>query len=186
MYTSELEIVNSALIKVGAERIISLTSDTKSAKVCNELYPRIRDKMLYDHPWNFAIARVELGLLSTTPLFDYGYEHQLPADCLRVLKVYGNDDDWRVEGRKLLSNNDSVWIQYIRQVTDVTEFTPGFGEALALRLAAEISYSMTQSITLQDQLSKAAREELRSARSFNAQERSITTVGADDWVNVRL
>ena len=51
---SEVSICNSALIKLGASRIASLTEDSKEAKLCYEQYPILRDEVQASHPWNFC------------------------------------------------------------------------------------------------------------------------------------
>lgn len=187
MYTSELEIINSALIKVGAERITSLTADCKSAKICREIYPRVRDKVISSHPWNFAINRVELGLVSGTPEYGFDCMHQIPVDCLRVLEVYDAGDKWRREGDKILSNSTTAKMRYIKKETDVTKYTAYFGELLSASLASEIAYALTQSTTLRDTLKAEEKDSLRNARSYNAQERSADSLNDDvtDWVAAR-
>lgn len=57
MATSDVEICNSALQKLGAEDITSLSDNTRRAQLCNRQYNKIRKKLLRSHPWNFAIKR---------------------------------------------------------------------------------------------------------------------------------
>ncbi len=60
MATDE-EIVNLALVQIGADRITSLTQETKNAREANAIYDLVRDATLRAHPWNFAIKRVALN-----------------------------------------------------------------------------------------------------------------------------
>ena len=62
MASSEVAICNSALIKIGAAEITSLSDVNKRAQLCNEQYSKLRDELLRSHPWNFAIARKVLSL----------------------------------------------------------------------------------------------------------------------------
>jgi len=186
MASSEVEICNSALIKVGADRIISLTDDTERARVVAEQYPKARDEMLRAHPWNFAIARVELGSTGT-PEFEFDNEFLLPSDCLRVLKTdLGDDDEYKIEGRKLLTNNSSIKIKYIKRITDVSMFDASFTEVLAIRLAYDIAYRITNSSTQATALYQLYSLALRDARSFDAQEGSADRIISDEWLNSRF
>ncbi len=186
MASSEVEICNSALIKVGADRIISLTDDVERARVVAEQYPKVRDELLRSHPWNFAIARVEIASTGT-PEFEYDNEFLLPSDCLRVLKTDLPDgDDFKIEGRKVLANTSSLKIKYIKRITDVNYFDSNFTEALALRLAYDTAYRITNSSTQAASLYQLYSAALRDARSFDAQEGSADRIISDEWLNSRF
>jgi hypothetical protein len=70
MSTTVEEICNSALIKCGSKPISSITDSNKRAELCTTMYPKVRDKLLRSHPWNFAIRRMPLAYYQTT--FDDG------------------------------------------------------------------------------------------------------------------
>ena len=69
MITSPVEICNSALIKVGAGRILSLNDDSERALLMKEQYPKLRDDLIFAHPWNFATKRETLAASVTPPLY---------------------------------------------------------------------------------------------------------------------
>ena len=179
-------ICNSALAKLGAERILSIDDDNVRAKILKEQYGKIRDELLYSHPWNFAIARLSLAAAVTPPLFDYGFSYPLPADCLRVV---GTDlhveDRWTVEGRNLLCDYGELMVKYIKQVTDEALFTPGFVELLALKLAADLAFAITQSSSVESNANAKYEARLRQIRSFDSQEGNGDRVYADTWLNSR-
>lgn len=179
-------IANSALIKVGADRISSLTQDTKSAIVLNAIFDFIRDEVLRAHPWNFAIKRATISPTATTPPFEYTYEYDLPSDCLRVLNVYPESIPWSMEGnRKILSNEPTLDVIYVFRATDPTQWDSSFGEVMALRLAAEVAYNLTQSLALADTLMKLYRAAIAEARSYDGTEGTLIKFVADDWTNQR-
>lgn len=185
--TTEVTICNSALIKLGAERINSLSETNKRAKLCNEQYSKLRDEVLRSHPWNFAIKRVALSLTGNTPLFDYKYEFTIPTDVLRILSVHNKAIKWRVEaGRKLLSDYSEVKIEYIAQITAAAEFDSYFSEALALRLASDLAYPLVQSMNLQNSLLQRYEYHMKHARSLDAQEGTPIDLTDDSWVEIRL
>ncbi len=106
-------ICNSALIKLGASTILSLTEGSKNANLCNEQYEKLRDDLLRAHPWNFAAARQKLARLADAPAFGFAYAYQLPAAFLRAIEVSGNDSGrggaaYKIEGRTICALGDAA------------------------------------------------------------------------------
>ena len=142
--------------------------------------------MLREHPWNFAIKRVELARLTTDPIFEFDAQFELPADCLRVTKT---DDDllpFRVEGSALLINTDSVKIEYISQITDTTQFDSLFTEALIKRIASKLSFNLSDNNALTQFIDAQYQRIVKQARSMDGQEGTPRAVEADQWLNSRL
>lgn len=186
MATTSTSICNSALIKIGAERIASLTENNKRAIACNEQYEKLRDEVLSAHPWSFAKARVQLALDVATPAFEFSYQFVLPTDCLGVLKTSNGDDKFKIEGGRLLTNDSTCLIQYIQQVTDTSKYSPTFCEALACRIAADLAYMIAQSNSLQQAMMTAYKAQLAQARNVNAQQGSQDQLTAHDWLRSRF
>jgi len=185
MSATETSIANSALAKLGADRIIGLSDDTREARLLSEQFPKIRDDLLRAHPWNFAIKRVSLAALTTTPPFGFNLEYQVPSDCLRVLNVDSNGILWEREGNKILTDSPSLGIRYVSKVTTPGSFDSCFCEVLACLLASDICFAVTQSTSLKESLDKQARQKLREARSFDGQEGGPTRTYAKEWLNSR-
>jgi hypothetical protein len=85
---SEVGICNSALIKIGASRITSLTEGSKNANLCAEQYAKLRDAELRAHLWNFATSRQKLAQISGAPVSGFEFHYQLPSDWVRTVAVY--------------------------------------------------------------------------------------------------
>jgi hypothetical protein len=182
---TETHICNAALVKIGAERIASLSENNKRAIACNTHYALIRDQVLEAHPWKFATARQELAVSTEEPVFGWDYKYPLPQDCLRVTEIDDEDAEWDIEGRDLVTDNSTVMIKYIKQITDTSWFSPTFVEAVSCRLAAELAYHVAQSNTLQDAMMKAYGSMLREARTMNGQQGSEKQLQANTWINSR-
>lgn len=188
MVTSETEICNSALIKIGAQRILSIEDNSERARLLKEQYHKLRDELLYSHPWGFAISRATLAEDVTSPEFEWSHRFLLPLDCLRVIStdIPKDNGEWAIEdGRYLMCHYSTVKIKYVKRITDVSKFTPGFAELLACAIAKEICYSITQSVTLRDSMLKQYERALATTRSFNAQESQGERVYADSWLHSR-
>jgi len=184
--SSVVQICNNALIKLGADTITSLSDDTKPARLCNKMYEIVRDDLLRGHPWNFAITRVMLAQLSTVPAFKYSFEYQLPSDCLRVLRIKDTRAEYRIEGRKLLTDENTVNLVYIKKVEDVSQFDPSFSDLLALKLASELAYNITNSGTISQAMVDLFERRFRRAKMSDAQEDSIYIIQTDTFTDGRF
>ncbi len=184
-HTSELDICNSALAKLGAEKIQSLTGQNKRARLCNQQYKPNRDKLLRMHPWNFAIKRITLNPLVSNPPFGPLNEFQLPADLIRVYKIFNQENIHKKEGDRLVSSDGTIDLIYIFKVENVALMDVSFQELLALLLAADISYALIQSNTLTQTLWAQYREERKEIRSFSSQESFPDSLQPDTFTNSR-
>lgn len=186
--TSVTDIQNSALIKLGAERIGSENENNNRARLVKEQYPKIRDDLLRAHPWKFARTRAELVPISPKPnnFPEWLHVFQLPSDCLRIILTSLPDTaPWDTEQGKFLANETPVTIKYIQRVTNVTLFDDNFCEVLAWALACDIAYALTQSSAVKTVADASYKMKLMEARSFNAQQGSSPRVSSDDILNSR-
>jgi len=186
MATSVVQIVNNALVKIGANAILTLTEDSEAARAANLIYEQIRDACIRDHVWNFAVNRVELAQNSTAPAFEFSYQYNLPSDCLRVLQMENMDMFYQIEGGKLLTNEGTAKILYLARVEDVNLFDSMFIEALSARIAAELAVTLAESNTLYSNMMEMYQRKLADARSMDAQESGYREIIADTWLDSRL
>tara|TARA_Y100000310_G_C20373460_1_gene664625 strand:+ start:146 stop:724 length:579 start_codon:yes stop_codon:yes gene_type:complete len=190
---STVDICNSALNLLGASTISALTEDTKNARLCNQRYEPIRNRVFRSHNWNCLIKRVELAQDSTGPVIEYTYGYTLPSDCLRVLKVHnGTTDsiasalDYKVEGRKIVTDEGTVYLVYVALDTDPTNYDSYLYEAVSHQLAADLAYAITNNSTLANQYMSRADERLREARFIDATENALDTIEANEFTDARL
>ena len=122
--TSAVDIANSALNNIGASTINSLTEDSVAARIVNQRYVFVRDAVFRSHPWNCLVRRASLAQNSTAPTWGYTYAYNLPTDpyCLRVLRLEKLDLDYKVEGRTIVSDEQTMKIKFIARVTDPNEY----------------------------------------------------------------
>ena len=172
---STVDISNGALNQLGATTILSLTEDSKNARLCNSRYTQVRDAVFRSHPWNCLQERLELAQSTTTPAWGYSFKYDLPGDCLRLLRILDYDSDHKVEGRSILSNNSSMKILYISRVTDPNQYDENLRETLSAALAADIAYAITSNNTTQQNMLALYQEKLRDARFVDSTEGYNTT-----------
>jgi len=167
---STVDICNGALNQLGATTILSLTEDSKNARLCNSRYTQVRDALFRTHPWNCLQARLELAASTTTPAWGFAYAYTLPANCLRLLRVLDYDSNYKVEGRKILSNASTMKILYISRVTDPNEYDELLRETLSAALGADIAYAVTSNNTTSQNMILSYQEKLRDARFVDSTE----------------
>ena len=190
---SVVDICNGALNQLGASTILSLTEDSKNARLCNARHTQVRDSLFRSHPWNCLIKRVELARGTETPSWGFSYQFTLPADCLRVLGILNYDYDFKVEGRKILANHGTVKIQYVSRVTDANQYDELLRETISASLAADIAYAVTSSNPTASNMYNLFQDKLREARFVDATEGQNTNpdngqsdvIGSSSFINAR-
>tara|TARA_R110002020_G_scaffold402806_1_gene612939 strand:+ start:7222 stop:7800 length:579 start_codon:yes stop_codon:yes gene_type:complete len=190
---SIVDLCNSGLNLLGASTISALTDDSKNARLCNQRYESVRDRVFRSHSWNCLTKRVQLAQDSTAPVIEYTYAYTLPTDCLRVLKVHnGTTDsiasalDYKVEGRKIKTDEGTVYLIYIAIDTDPNNYDSYLRESISHQLAADLAYAITNNATLANNYMARADERLREARFIDATENSLGTVESSEFTDARL
>ena len=167
---SVVEICNGSLNQLGATTIISLTEDSKNARICNQRYTQVRDGVFRSHPWNCLQKRVELAADTETPAWGFSFAYTLPSDCLRLLRILDYDSNYKVEGRKILSNTSSMKILYIARVTDPNEYDELLRETLSAALGADISFAVTSNNQTATNMYNLFQNKLKDARFVDSTE----------------
>ena len=177
MANSPVEICNLALGWLGGDLIISLSDPSVEAKLCKANFGPLRDAVLEEREWTFAVKRMEPAALVAPPFYGFDKAFQIPPEVIRVLQVSragevidgtiiegsflsatrggtGNGREtrieWSREGDQILANNsDRIFIRALVQITDTTKFSPAFDQALAARLAMDLAIPISGSRGLQ-------------------------------------
>jgi len=190
---TEAGICNSALSKLGNNRINSLTEGTPAANLCLEQYGKLRDHLLRSHDWNFAASRVKLAQLSSTPAFGYDYQYALPSDWMRTISVHPGDrpmgqitdyvtESTEAEGRVLRTGYRDAYLRYVRKVEDPNVMDPAFREVLAWRLAMELAVPLAKSGALRDRMAAGFEDALAIAKSIDGQDDPPQALPDGSWV----
>jgi hypothetical protein len=191
---SIVDICNGALNQLGASTILSLTEDSKNARLCNARYTQVRDSVFRSHPWNCLQKRLQLAADTATPAWGFTKQYTLPADCLRVLTILDYDADYKIEGRKILTDNSTMKILYISRVEDPNEYDELLRETLSAALAADIAYAITSSNPTATNMFNLFQSKLKEARFVDSTEGQnlspdkgmADVIGADTFINSRF
>jgi hypothetical protein len=197
--SSQVDIANRALTKLGESRITSLEDNTNNARVINSMFTIVRDAELRAHLWRFAIARASLPALSEAPAWGYAYQYQLPSDCLRLIGldayvalgmgdyITRTDSLYALEGNKVLTDlNAPLNIRYVKIEEDTNQYTSDFAEAFACRLAAECAETLTNSTSKRQLAWQEYKEAISLALKSNSLELPSQSRYDDSWILSRL
>ena len=113
---------------------MSEADDNAASRAVEAIYSGTLENLLRTYRWSFAIKRAQLPQLSQVPVFGYLHQYQLPSDCIRIDAVTSDvyldwcDHEWssynlpvpryQVEGRKILTDMDAVYIRYGARMPD--------------------------------------------------------------------
>lgn len=184
---NQVEICNSALTMIGTQPIMSLDDGNEQAKLCKNHIGSSQQIVLRAHRWNCATKRVILAPLVTTPAFEYSNEFQLPAQCLKVLKIDPSiNTAYRIEGTLVRADSTQLELIYIEDPLAKTEDLDSMcAESISAYLAWKICYALRQSTKLREQLFTDYHNTLRTAKSMDAKEDSMDTMTATAWDDSR-
>jgi hypothetical protein len=190
MAITQVSICNSALVKVGADRISSIDQDVRRAILLKAVWETSLKETLRSHPWNHSIKRAELAATGTAPAFEYDYAYDLPSDYIRELGIteYPEDDDvdYVIENGQILTDESTVYLKYIFFNEDYASYDAAFAEALAWKIAQNVAFAMTQSAAMVDVCEKGFRSAITNARTMDGMEGVIKGVVTDTWTKARL
>lgn len=167
------QIVNKALVLIGAKTITSLDDDTVNARAADSIYETDLRILLSETKWNFATKRASLAQVAVTPAWTYTDEStvfQRPSDCIRIYGVNDSTVVWREEGDYILADKTSLGVKYVYFLDDPAKYPPYFVSAFADLLASDLAYKLVNSKTLaREMLEKYEKISLPNARAQNSQ-----------------
>lgn len=151
---TDLKVCSDALLLLGAAPISSFNQGTNSANVCDRIYPDLKKSTLQSFPWSFSFKKVQLARTINTPVNQYKYEYQLPSDRLGTVRRAFNSTavgagtftDWTIQGDKLLTNQETVVVDYQYLPTEA-EMPSYFIQLLKYMMAWHLADPITDQIS---------------------------------------
>jgi len=188
---TEVELCNRALREIGEEQLASLNDEGKAGETLRLKYPEVRDRLLGNARWTFALKRLNPTGTVATNLTGYTYQFSLVADPPMVRLVEVNDPTtgrplglpYIVENDILYCDSTGIQVLYIERETDVTRYPEHFLNALKYQLAAEIAYPIEGRD--RNKLDALAEVALNEAIKHNAWAAGPRRRPSNRWVNAR-
>ncbi len=184
---SVTRLCNMSLARLGANRLNSFEDDKSVEAIqCRTHYAQTRDALLRSNWWAFAMDRSELSADTEDPDFQWNNQFVLPSDFLRAKGLFDATSSYQIEGERLLTNDGSVNLVYVKVISDPTKFDPLFVEILILQLAIKLVMPLTKDKVLRSELGKELVDVMSRGRTVNFAETN-TTNRADRnlWVESR-
>src|SRR3990167_350098 len=154
-----LDVHNMALYRLGCEPISAVAEDSARALALVAFSENIRKRLFQEYLWPFAIKSAALDENGDTPIFNWDYAYDLPADYLGPVSEE-NDETIHIESGVLYSNVAELGLKYIWDNDDPDLYSELFNNVWALELAWAASYKLCQDKTLKDQL----KDDLKDAK----------------------
>ena len=129
----------------------------------------------------------DVDYIRRSPAFDYTYLYALPSDLIKVLNINPRESgaEWKIEGKKVLSDDSTLDLKYVYDVTDYTEMSIFFYESMSYALALDISREIGNDESLRAALVREFKDYVKKARFDDSVEDSVQALVVDDWVNSR-
>jgi hypothetical protein len=191
--SSKVSIANRAAAKLGDDRILLLTDDTKTARTINGMFDEVRDAELRRYHWKFAITRDALPALAAAPAWGFAYQYPLPADYLGMVQVNdyilrGNKQKppFSIESGRILTDYSApLKIRYIQRIENTALYDPLFVELFACKLAMESCETLTQSEAKYNRCAEAYKFALSEAIRQDAIEKAPDELPWGTWLESR-
>lgn len=188
--TSNVDIVNRGFAKIDARQISAFSDKIKEGDLATLFYETTRDELLAEHPWRFAMTRVQLS--QTTAVSGWDYAHTLPSDLIKIVEMADNNNFYgsavfahHREGNTILSYSSTVWLRYVYRFINVTLMPPLFQEALVLRFASYVGPHLDRSRAQSEAHYEQSERTLSKAKSSEAQEEPHEPFPESSWVTTR-
>lgn len=187
---ANLTVVNEGLTLIGATPLESASDSTPSAFAIAAVIDADIDGLIAEYNWKFAIKRTSITENVTAPTFGRAHAYDLPADYLRLLPPYPEDNyealDWIIEGDQIVSDNTSpLQLRYVASITDPTLWPILFKRALSAKLGMSVCEKLTQSTSKYEMVANEFERRMRLAVRHGAIERVAYEPPLDSWVSNR-
>lgn len=140
---SKIDLISKALILCGEQPLDSLTDRRYGATVGSNLFELIFENELQSNRWRFAVTKASLSRLTSTPLNEWQYAYQLPAESLLPIGVYPSQP-YEIYGDHLYTNASAVDLEFEFK-PDITDCPAYFCMLMTYALARDMIKPITES-----------------------------------------
>jgi len=197
---SDLNLANSALNLLGADRVASLdnTISSKTIQSVNQHLPAAKQETLRARDWNCARGRKTLAALDATTLSlgEWTQAYRLPDDFLCMRRFISPCDDVRFAAYNVESDGDNKRVLfttcgtnkvvYTKNLTDVNRWDSLLFDACVAKLAMKLSGPILRDFKMQQAAMVLAAQAFEEAIGVNEGEGGHDRVYDDTLVSVRF
>lgn len=193
MANDQTQILNKALVLVGAQTIVSINDNSPNAIALTNVYQISLQSILAECKWNFCTKRFMPSVIAssstTYPAFLYPGEivvYELPSDVIRIWGTNPAVAQIREESGQLISDTVNLGIIYTFYDDNPGDYPSYFLDAFIDKLCSDIAYLIVNSSNIAEAFIKKYEDvSLPKARSANSQTgvQQIPRDGA--WTNAK-
>lgn len=159
----DVDIVNRALVRIGAPPLMSLDDDNDLAQAAQLIYLTKVEAALGKLRWRFARKTFLLSRLADPPVTGWRFAYQLPGGALGQPEIFLTDArrpdaplrDFEVEAGELHCNADRVFARCTVMVPP-NLWSPEFREAMIVSIASALAVPVAHDTTLSAALAREA------------------------------
>lgn len=190
---SKVQICNMALSYLGNFASINNIDTPESQKETTFAlwYDVTRQAVLKEYMPHFAMARRIVAKLVATNPFGYANVYAAPNDSLRIFGIDVVDAktfNYTIEGGHLYTDEDypdGLPLRFLKDVEDVTTFSPEFCKLLAAKLALNVAMEITQDAGKIQVLSSLLPKMEASVMGMSAQENKPIRISRSNFREAR-
>lgn len=175
--SQQLQIINYAFHQCGSERINSLSENNKRARLASDIYELSRNEALAEGYWSSALCNQTLDY---DILEDGIYKFRLPTDLIRIKSC---SVPHTKDGEYIYTQSKQIQICYVSSDAIKNTWSPLLKKAIGLKLAADMSYSITQNPDLQQLLEKRYRMVVDDGLGYSTLDSGESVVEVSSEVN---
>ena len=195
--TTRLELYNRALRYVGQPKIASLSEESESRYVLDDVWDEgAIDSCLEQGLWNFAMRTISLSYSpSVTTPFGYSRAFDIPSDWIRTYQLSIDEnfitplDDFQEATGYWLCNFDDIYIRYVSNDSeygnDLSRWPKSFERYVAMYMANEASPRLRANGSESDRLDKDLERALYDAKAKDAVNTGTKYPPKGAWVLAR-
>jgi len=149
---TDIKICSNAITLTGGKEISDFTSDSNqpAGGVCERLYPGFKRAILAEHPWRFAMKKLQLSMSAVDPINQWEHQYLFPDDRVEnaFYTLFDTTDvnappfrDYQIFGERVLTNADALWMDYVFDILE--KFWPAdFVEFMEVAFASKITIAI--------------------------------------------
>lgn len=197
MSTTQLQLYNGALRKLGQRTIASLSVNEESRRLLDDAWADgLVQNCLEDGFWSFALRSTKLDYdPSITPAWGPRYAFQRPSDFVRTFSLSQDEsqytplEQYKIEAKIWYSNITPIYLTYVSldpaYGLDYSKWPQSFGTYVEFALAQQIGPRLTASTPKMDGFDKKVRVALATARTQDSMEQPTRPTAPGRWARSR-
>jgi hypothetical protein len=179
-----LSIYRDAQRHLGTGRISSLSEQSETRLVFDDIWQQAGDYLLAKGMWNWAIRSVELSYdANVEPKFGYQYAFSQPDDFVRTVNMsttgdfFGDLEQYEDEASYWYAAINPIYVSYVSNLPaygwNVGRWTAPFAEALAAHIAYKSSLPIQNDKSNRNDLYQLSKRLLQDAKTLDAVDEAV-------------